>query len=395
MTLTPPDPDTDDATLVDDPCASQRRVVEETSALADRLTALLTAARDDLRKAQQALAVHEARQEAATHDTDPREVERRKVEAFAAFRLARASARGRGDLEAAATAWLREIDDVNRRLVEARRVLDTERHEVGPLVVALEKRTVAVDRARVAADHASAACHEARERLAACEEAGGGGVAAGKALGSASKLGHGAAQDEADGREAAAGAERDVVAVRPRIVALLLGDVTERDIVAVGLAGGEPGAVDRWADVLDDLVTAIIERALEESRFVFPRDHPFWGLFHEDECREIAVVLAALGFHPVPGAGWSDGRVPGRRDLSLAVGYAGQDPQRIRIWPNEAELTHLFDETAADVVGFLFETAGDLTLGEMVSLLGRRAEQLTPLWNAWGRARPLLLAETA
>ena len=196
-------------------------------------------------------------------------------------------------------------------------------------------------------------------------------------------------------REAAVGAERAGAAVRPRMVALLEGDVTERDVVAVGLAGGEPGAADRWAELLDDLVAAIIDRALEESRFVFPRHHSFWGLFREDECREVAVALAALGFHPIPGAGWADGRVPGRRDLSLAVGYAGQDPQRIRIWPTEAELAHLFDETAADVVGFLFETAGDLTLGEMVSLLGRRAEHLTPLWNAWGRARPLLLAETA
>jgi hypothetical protein len=392
MTLTPPDPDIDDATLPDDPCASQRRVVEETCALADRLGAMLTTARDDLRTVQHALALHEDRQERATRDADPREVQRRKVEAFAAFRLARASASGRADLETAATVWLREIDGVNRRLIEARRVLETERHEAGPLVVALEKRTVAVDRARIAADQASAACREAREHLAACEEAGGG--APGEAGGAASMVGQGAAADRADRRQAAAGDERDVVAVRPRIVALLEGDVTERDVVAVGLAGGEPGGADRWADLLDDLVAAIIDRALEESRFVFPRHHSFWGLFHEDECREVAVALAALGYYPIPGAGWADGRVPGRRDLSLAVGYAGQDPQRIRIWPTEAELAHLFDETTADVVGYLFETAGELSLGEMVSLLGRRAEQLAPLWNAWGRARPLLVAET-
>jgi hypothetical protein len=28
----------------------------------------------------------------------------------------------------------------------------------------------------------------------------------------------------------------------------------------------------------------------------------------------------------------------------------------------------------------------------MVTLLGRRADGLTDLWNAWGRVRPLLLA---
>ena len=30
-------------------------------------------------------------------------------------------------------------------------------------------------------------------------------------------------------------------------------------------------------------------------------------------------------------------------------------------------------------------------LGEMVSILGLRSEQLSELWNRWGRVRPLLL----
>ena len=129
-------------------------------------------------------------------------------------------------------------------------------------------------------------------------------------------------------------------------------------------------------------------------RFVFPPDHPFWGSFTRHECREIAVALGALGHHPIPGSGWADGRVPSRRDLSLAVGFAGADPMRIRIWPNEAEMGRLFDGTETNVYGFLLEQAGGLTLGEMVALLGRRAEEFTDLWNAWGRLRPLLLAET-
>jgi len=40
---------------------------------------------------------------------------------------------------------------------------------------------------------------------------------------------------------------------------------------------------------------------------------------------------------------------------------------------------------------FLAGAAGELTLGEMVTLLAGRAEGLTDLWNAWGRVRPLLL----
>jgi hypothetical protein len=406
MTVPPPDPDLADATSLDDPCASQRRVVEETCALADRLRAMLATSRDQLRTAQAALAAYEERRERAVRDADPREVQRRKAEAFDAFRAARARARARADLETAATAWLREIDDVNRRLVDARRVLETERPEAGPMVAEIERRTVAVDRARVAAEQAAVACRDARAHLAACEESGGevGAIASAAAAvgGPASSVAMGAAPAEGGWPGAAAGTAAGTAASvptiraeRPRIVALLHGETAERDVVAVALAGGDPAAADRWADLLDDLVAAIIDRALEESRFVFPRQHQFWGLFRDDECRGIAVALAALGFHPIPGVGWADGRVPGRRDLSLAVGYAGEDPLRVRIWPNEAEMTHLFDDTTADVVGYLFETAGDLSLGEMVSFLGRRAEQLAPLWNVWGRARPLLLAETA
>jgi hypothetical protein len=33
-----------------------------------------------------------------------------------------------------------------------------------------------------------------------------------------------------------------------------------------------------------------------------------------------------------------------------------------------------------------------LTLGELISLLGRRADPLAELWNEWGKVRPLLLA---
>jgi hypothetical protein len=65
---------------------------------------------------------------------------------------------------------------------------------------------------------------------------------------------------------------------------------------------------------------------------------------------------------------------------------------RIRIWPSEAELPHLFAGVEVDSGRFVAEAAGELTLGEMIDLLGRRAEELSDLWNAWGRVRPLLLS---
>ena len=42
---------------------------------------------------------------------------------------------------------------------------------------------------------------------------------------------------------------------------------------------------------------------------------------------------------------------------------------------------------------YLAGIAGDLTLAEMVTMLGRRADGLAEVWNNWGRIRPLLLDE--
>jgi hypothetical protein len=88
-----------------------------------------------------------------------------------------------------------------------------------------------------------------------------------------------------------------------------------------------------------------------------------------------------------------DGRVPSQRDLSLAVGYAGLDPMRIRHWPTEAEMQDLYRDVAVAADEHLAAAAGDLTLGELVTMLGRRADGLTEVWNQWGRLRPLLLEE--
>ena len=41
---------------------------------------------------------------------------------------------------------------------------------------------------------------------------------------------------------------------------------------------------------------------------------------------------------------------------------------------------------------YVADAAGGLTLGELVTLLGRRADALTELWNEWGTVRPILLA---
>ena len=59
--------------------------------------------------------------------------------------------------------------------------------------------------------------------------------------------------------------------------------------------------------------------------------------------------------------------------------------------PNDAEMAGLFSEVQVAATEHLASAAGDLTLGELVTMLGRRADGLAEIWNAWGRVRPVLL----
>jgi hypothetical protein len=76
------------------------------------------------------------------------------------------------------------------------------------------------------------------------------------------------------------------------------------------------------------------------------------------------------------------------------MGYAGFDPMRVRQWPTESEMTSLFADVEVAGPEHLALTAGDLTLGELVTMLGRRADGMADIWNDWGRIRPVLLEES-
>ena len=147
----------------------------------------------------------------------------------------------------------------------------------------------------------------------------------------------------------------------------------------------------RWQGLIGGLADALIARSIEASALDFPPDHFFWGMFNQAENRDIAAGLASLGFRFDGFGGWVDEHQPTQRDLSLAVGYAGQDPMRIRRWPAEAEIRVLFADVRVAADEYVANSAGGLTLGELVSLLGRRADGLTELWNEWGTVRPVLL----
>ncbi len=159
------------------------------------------------------------------------------------------------------------------------------------------------------------------------------------------------------------------------------------------LAGNDPDGRRRWQLLLTGLVEAIIADAIEASALDFPEKHVFWGTFTREQSRDIVRALSSLGYRFDGLGGWTDERQPSQRDLSLALGYAGLDPMRIRQWPDADAMTGLFADVTVSADEYLAGVAGDLTLAEMVAMLGRRADGLAEVWNDWGTIRPLLLDE--
>jgi len=380
-----------------DACAEERRIAEERCALADRLGEAAQAAADRAREAQRAYDEHVGRSERAASVADPRAVRTAKEVAWTGFRRANADAIAREAVEAAARDWLQEIDRINRTAQDAEQEAAHEREAAAVMVTDIERLNLQSDAARINAESAAAACLAAREALAACEEAEQDRIAGRvhpevdegettrpRLLGGIDLEAGGRPFDE----EAPARVFGDE---EPAILKLLRGDRDAMDRVVTALAGTAPTERRHWQLALSGLVDAILARAIEASALEFPADHPFWSLFSPAQSRDVATALASFGYRFDGLGGFVDGRVPGQRDLSLAVGYAGFDPMRIRRWPNEAEATELYRGVAVAAGEFLAGAAGGLTLGELVALLRDRAEGLTDLWNAWGKIRPLLL----
>lgn len=178
----------------------------------------------------------------------------------------------------------------------------------------------------------------------------------------------------------------------PMVLRILRGDREALDRVVTVLAAGSDSEARRWHLDLGALVDAIVAAAIDAAVLDLPQDHVFWGTFSPAQARQVAGVLGGLGSRYDGRGGFADGRVPSARDLALAVGYTGMDPRRVRHWPNEAQMAELYRGVAVAADTFVTEGAPELTLGQMVGLLGRHAEALTALWDEWGRVRPLLLA---
>jgi hypothetical protein len=367
------------------PCADARRLADERCELASRARAQATDAEEAHRAAQRAYDDHEISLVKATSDADPRAIREAKDQAQARFRAARAVARTQEDTETAARDWLHEINRINAMAADASATLQRLRDGAPGFAVRLERAGLEADGARVAAEAAEAACVAARQALADCEERSNLATATPTTIGA----GAGGVEPIAAGSDSLADALR--AGSSPRIVRLLRGDRGAMQDAVAALGGNDPTERRRWQVALSDLIDAILADAIASSALEYPADHPFWGPFNRAQSRDITAALSSLGYRFDGLGGWVDGRYPSQRDLSLAMGYAGLDPMRMRQWPNDAETAELFGDVQVAAAEHLSAAAGDMSLASLVAMLGRRADGLTEIWNAWGRVRPVLL----
>ncbi len=368
-----------------DACATERRLAAERCGFAVGARGRANEAAEALRVTQRTYDAHLAAADAAAAIADPQAVRREKEAAQARFRSAYNGSESTEDAEAAARDWLVEINDVNNAARTAAITAKRERGAAAAIGAGLEHLTLEMDAARIAAEAAEAACLVARQALAECDER--------VSVGTAEPL------PQAPWSERPTGAidEDEPLAVAltaggtPTIFRLLRADESALAALVARLAGDDPAARGRWQTTLTQLVDAIVAVSIEAGSLEFPADHPFWGSFTLVQDRDIAQALASLG-HRFDGlGGFVDERIPTQRVLSMAMGYAGLDPMRIRQWPTEAEMAALFSDLTVAADEHLAATAGDLSLSDLIALLGRRADGLADLWNDWGRIRPLLL----
>lgn len=373
------------------PCADERRLADERCEVATRAQAQAGSAADALRHAQRAYDTHTAAAEAAAEDSHPLAVRSLKEGVQREFRAASRAAAAPDAVEAAARTWLQEINRINREAAGASLTAEREREAAAALGARLERMGSEADAARVGAEIANAACVAARTAVADCDERTQAGLEPARATPASPPPRPDAvlsdmAADEALGIALQGGTS-------PRIFRLLQGDPEAMDTLVAKLAEEDQAEAPRWRLAVASLLDAILADAIERAYLRFPYEHAFWGPQTQQQNRDITQALASIGYRFDGLGGWVDERLPSQRELSLALGYAGLDPMRVRHWPNEQQTAELFAavEVAADE--YLAGAAGDLTLAEMVEMLGRRADGLVDLWNNWGRVRPLLLEE--
>jgi hypothetical protein len=387
---------------------------------------------------------------------DPGLFQAAKEKAHANFRATVAGARSRGQVEAAAVAWLKEINRTNGQSRIALARVEHEHAIAEALLRQLTRLSATAESTAAMAVAAVEACREARAALATAEPSRAGtapkpnGVAsasdapidgawtpeaaslaatarkrqtAGTTTGTTERApgplaSRRRARPPAGAPEAPAAATAtapstataqlatsasdlpgsswlviDPAAANPQaIVKLIRRDGETMSALVDRLSSNDPPTRSDWQFQLSTFVDSIVAAAIDDACFEFEAGNPFWDQFSPAEAREIARGLAALGCRYDGLGGFLDGRVPTNRDLALAVGQAGLLPVQIRHWPSADEAVRLFGGVHVSADLFLSARAPSLSLGDLVKLLGRRAEILADLWNNWPRCRPLLFS---
>ena len=349
----------------------------ETKAAHEQVSERIRELRRDLVAAQ-----HKHSETLGAADPSLREAE--KAAARDSYRLARTTATDDDEQREATAAWAHSVDRINRSSRLADREVSRAKATVEATEAALRDAEREDQTARLRADQAEAACLDARVRLAACEE----GASAAQEDNQASVFephaatgGHAVAVTEA-------GQGPPLV-----IESMVSGDRLALELAAAHIAentGLSPAEVQLQ---LQELVDAIISAASEDGFLAFDTSHPFWSGLTFEEARDVVAALARLGFIFEPSEGWHAGRAPAPSDLSMALAYAGLDARNMRDLPSVDDLLELPRSIGVDARAFLAAQAPDLTIDHVVPMLGRRADQLEPLWNEWGQVRPVLLSD--
>jgi hypothetical protein len=363
----------------------------------------------------------------AQEDVDPGTTKAAKEAAHAAFRNAVAAAHSRGQVESAAVAWLADINRVNVHTRTALARIASANAEASALQDRIARLSDSAESAARMAVAAMDACRAARAELAASGDIPPAPPVDGAWTPEVARLAEAAAERKtAEGLAATTAPESETAAAGDAVTAAVPPDGTgqeappvlssvwlaidpgllppqaivrlvRRDDQIMGalvdkLAGSDPTDRARWQLNLSTFVDSVVAVAMDEACFEFDPGNAFWDQFTVAESRAIARGLAALGFRYDGMGGFVDGRVPTNRDLALAVGQAGLLPVKIRHWPSAEEAANLLQGVHVSAESFIAARAPALTLGEIVRMLGRRAEHLPDLWNDWPRCRLLMFS---
>jgi hypothetical protein len=395
-----PAPETTQAT---GPCADLRSRAESACSESARLKVLAREAAIALQAATRDFTRAAGDLQDAEAAGDANRASEAKMAARAAYQEQMGAATTVLERQVAVTEWLRVIDRINVRSRSADEMLG----RAHAAFVRCQKAMVEAERLagarRVRAEAAAHECIEARQRQAVCEEETGATLTSG-AIGALLAIdtlgadaepedGHGRVRTTADG----VSPKQVALAVGPLLAELLFeGDRAVMSWLANELAelGSRPPS--HYLLQLQELLDAVELAAADRQYLVFDARHPMWGQFSQAECRIIAGALSDLGFRKDPRDGWRDGRVPAANDLAIALAYAGFDARRVRAMPTTTQsCRELASGISLSPLELVRDLAPELTIRELVEVLGRRADALDDLWDDWGRLRPLLLTEAS